>query len=659
MTGTGRRRKQNPDEEGLPQPPPASQAPHGPAGYGGANQDADFSGQQYGQQYSYDWRQSSAASSSSSGQAPSPGPVFDGYSSSGSVYNPVGYDLQDPYSPAAYGASAPAPAPTHAPPPAPGSGTGSGFNRTRTPEPSAFPEDAGLFDDSDLFGTGTARIPAQTTPPSPQQSQSQYSAATAPAPDASADSDAPVESDPATDTPRPKDGYSAADFAFLDEETGQDVKGWLTFVESRSESRADRIRRFRRRLIGAGVAAAVVGASVGAYLLFSGGVLGNSGPTKSVILLQVSDTTGDAVGDALLVADRSAAPSTAPSGAAKGTSGSAAAVLIPSQMLVNTTGFGSQPFGGQMSQSIPAAGKDTVADVLGVTIDGVWRMDETTFAALIDEIGGVQVTTDTAVPAATASAGPTAPAVAKGSEKLTGAQAISYATYSAPGDSPTAQAQRFGQVVTALLAVLPTEATSITADLGHIGIIDDPSLPESKLSPILASLAYEQQAGAFTVQALPLRSDGSMELDYAAAAPIVTRLLGGALKAGAAAGQLSRVLVEDASGHTGDQSAYVRAAAQAKLSNAGYTYIDGASVARRATSVVEVPTQGQHDSAVQVAATLGLPANDIQVVPGMSTIADVTVLLGADWPALAGVTVPPAGSAKVTATPSASASRRK
>lgn len=613
MTGTGRRRKPNPDEEALPTPPPASQAPQAPA------------------EHSYDWRQTSAP-----GQAPPPGPVFDGYSSSGSVYNPVGYDLQDPYSPAAYGA----PAPAHGT----DAGPGAGLDRTRSPEPNAVPDGAGLFDDSDLFGTGTVHIPAQAPSPAPAPSPA---------------SDAPVESEPAADAPRPQDGYTAADFAFLDEETGHDVKGWLTFVESRSESRADRIRRFRRRLIGAGAAAAVVGASVGAYLLFSGGVLSNSGPTKSVILLQVSDTTGDAVGDALLVADRSATPSATPSGAAKGSSGSAAAVLIPSQMLVNTTGFGSQPFGGQMSQSIPAAGKDTVADVLGVTIDGVWRMDETTFAALIDEIGGVQVTTDTTVPAATASAEPTAPAIAKGSEKLTGAQAVSYATYSAQGDSPTAQIQRFGQVVTALLAVLPTEATSITADLGHIGIIDDPSLPESGLSPILASLAYEQQAGAFTVQALPLRTDGSMEMDYTAAAPIVTRLLGGALKAGAAAGQLSRVLVEDASGHTADQSAYVRAAAQAKLSNAGYTYIDGASVARRATSMVEVPTQDQHDAAVQVAATLGLPANDVHVVPGMPTIADVTVFLGADWPALAGVTVPPAGSAKITASPSPSASRRK
>lgn len=634
MTGTGRRRKPNPDEEGLPQPPAADGvdnfAPRTPSSY------------------SYDWRESSAP-----GQAPQPGPVFDGYSSSGSssnsssisnsgtsdIYNPVGFGLQDPYSPSAYGGPAAPPPP---PPPAPTPPAPIQIPRqaqapqSQAPQSQApAPDPAGLFDEADLFGD--ASPPASSPPTAPPE---------APTPSTS------------DEAPRPKDGYTAADFAFLDEETGQDVNSWLNFAESRAESRADRTRRFRSRLIVAGVAAAVVLAAVGGYLLFNGGPLSSSGPTKSVILFQISDATGDAVGDALLVTDRSATPTSTSTGA-KASGGSGAAVLIPSEMLVNTTGFGSQPFGGQMAQQVPAAGKDTVADALGVTIDGVWRMDETTLAALIDEIGGIQVTTDAPVPAATATGAPTAPAVAMGAEKLTGAQAVSYATYSAPGDPATAQSKRFGQVVAALFAVLPPEATAIEADLGRIGIIDDPSLPESKLTPILAALAADQQAGAFTSQVLPLRTDGSMELDYTAAAPIVTNLLGGALKAGAAAGQLSRVLVEDASGHTADQSAYIRAAAQAKLSNAGYTYIDGASVNRHATSVVEVPSAGQHDAAVQIAETLGLPANDVQVVPGMSTIADVTVLLGADWPGLAGVTVPPAGSVKGSPSASASATRKK
>jgi hypothetical protein len=100
------------------------------------------------------------------------------------------------------------------------------------------------------------------------------------------------------------------------------------------------------------------------------------------------------------------------------------------------------------------------------------------------------------------------------------------------------------------------------------------------------------------------------------------------------------VLVEDASGHTGIQSQVIRGAAQARLANGGYTFVDGATVAHRSTSVVEVGSDGAKSAAVQLAATLGLQPNDVQVVPGMSSFADATVLLGADWPKLANVTLP-------------------
>ncbi|HEU5353776.1 MAG TPA: LCP family protein [Actinocrinis sp.] len=445
----------------------------------------------------------------------------------------------------------------------------------------------------------------------------------------------PVVPPPPDGAPPPNDGYTSTDFAFLEEETGHDVKGWLTFVESRAESRADRTKRFRRRLIGAGAAVAVVAAGIGAYALFNGGSLtGGGGGAKSVILLQVSDSTGNAVADALLVTDHSATTGT---GSSKTVTGKGAGVLIPSQMIVNSTGFGQQPFGGDMAQSIPAAGKDTVSDALGVTVDGVWRMDEITFAGLIDEIGGIQLNANVAVPAVTAS--PTAAAIPAGNQKLTGGQAVAYGIYAPKGDNPDAQIERFGQVVNGLLNALPTDPGAVTAYLNHLGIVDDPALPESKLSPILAALAVEQQAGAFTAKALPLRTDGSNALNIQAAAPIVSSLLGGALNT-QNNGQISRVLVEDASGHTGNASQAIRGAAQARLSNGGYTFIDGSTAAHRATSVVEVGSDGAKTAAVQIAATLGLQPDSVQVVSGMSTFADVTVLLGADWPKIANVTLP-------------------
>jgi anionic cell wall polymer biosynthesis LytR-Cps2A-Psr (LCP) family protein len=649
VSGPGRRRKPNPEEEGsLPAPP------RPPAGYG--QQPAQ---PQHEYDYAYDWRQPPAAQPDAQ-----PGPVFDAFSSGqhpvGSndqpaYYNPVGYGLNDPYSPTAYSPQAPPSAPQpfarqqqpappasvptpdatwpDAPSPQPfprqAQTPQQPFPPSTTSRPSAAPppDPDALFDENDLFDTGSSL-----------SSSSAANAAMAAPPDASVPPPAvtdPVVPPPADGAPRPNDGYTSADFAFLDEETGQDVKGWLTFVETRADSRADRAKRFRRRLIGGGIAAAVVAAGVGAYALFNGGSLtGGGGSAKSVILLQISDSTGNAVADALLVTDHSA---TTGSGASKTVTGKGASVLIPSQMVVNSTGFGQQPFGGNMAQSVPAAGKDTVTDALGVTIDGVWRMDEITFAGLIDEIGGIQLNSNVAIPAATAS--PTAAAIPLGNQKLSGSQAVAYGTYTAKGDGPDAQIERFGQVVSGLLGALPTDAGAVTAYLNHLGIVDDPTLPESKLSPILAALAAEQQAGAITSKALPLRGDGSNEMDVQAAAPIVSNLLGGALST-QNNGQVSRVLVEDASGHTGADSQAIRNAAQARLANGGYTYIDGATAAHRATTVVEVGSDNAKSGAVQVAAALGLDANSVQVVHGMSTFTDVTVLLGADWPKLANVTLP-------------------
>jgi hypothetical protein len=53
-----------------------------------------------------------------------------------------------------------------------------------------------------------------------------------------------------------------------------------------------------------------------------------------------------------------------------------------------------------------------------------------------------------------------------------------------------------------------------------------------------------------------------------------------------------------------------------------------------------VGSDGAKSAAVQIAATLGLQPDSVKVVSGMSTFADVTVLLGADWPKLANLNLP-------------------
>jgi LytR cell envelope-related transcriptional attenuator len=675
VSGPGRRRKPNPDEEGYvppgsegpadpgrpaaPQPDPSAQyaydwrrpeppaQPAEPPSFGTRSSGAQpFAGQQpydarrsfeppsYGAQSfeprppgieSPDGRFSAPPETPGgrpTGRQPGPGPVFGGYTP---APDPLGHRLQDPYSPSAYRAAPPsvpqassAPAAPPIVPPQPGAPR----------RPAGGGEPTGLFDDDDLFGDVGAPQPGRSGgyPAAPPPAAPARPAPAADPGDGFGGEDpfAGTGSDEPAVRPRAGAEYSPADFGFVDEESGNDVEHWLTFAESRADSRAERARRFRHRLIAVAAVLALAGAGFGAYVLFAGNPLAPaSTATKAVIMFQLRDPSGNAVGDALLIADDSAVDGKA--------TGHGGAVLIPSQLVVNTIAFGDQPFGGEMTANPPVlpAQADTVSDLLGVNIDGVWGMDETTFAALVDEMNGLPVTTTVAVPAQG-----TAPAVPLGSDTLSGAQSIAYLTYAPKGEQPAAQVDRFGQIVTALLKTLPTDPIVINGYLNHLGIVNDPALPNSRLTPILAALASEEQSGKFVLDPLPMRTDGSDELDYQGAGPIVTNLLGGALKSGAAAGQLPRVLVEDGSGASGQTSSAQRNSAEATLANAGYTAADGGGAPYVAATAVEIPDSGEQAAAQQVAATLGLPTSDVKVVPGLSAVADVTVVLGADWPKL-------------------------
>jgi hypothetical protein len=306
-------------------------------------------------------------------------------------------------------------------------------------------------------------------------------------------------------------------------------------------------------------------------------------------------------------------------------------LVIPSQMQIDTT-FGGQPFGGDMTgePQAPPADDSEIQDAFGVTPDGDMIMDETTFGQLVTALGGVTLTTNTAVPPSAAD--PTG--VPLGHGQLTGVQAAAYATYAAKGEAPNAQAARFAQVLSALLGALPPDAGAVTGYLNQISLLPRPPLTTTALGPILAALAEQKAANAVTVATLPLSSNGSGQLDYAAAGPLVTKYLNGTVQAGTSAGQPLRVLVEDGSGVSGSNAQVVESAAQAKLENAGLTYNGGGPVATVPHSLVEVASSSEQSEAESVAADLGLSGSTVQVVAGLSTVDDVTVVLGADWPAL-------------------------
>ena len=615
--GTGRRRKQPVGEEGGGQ--------QGTAGYEQPQESSQYPqyqtyAQPVEQEYSYDWRQESAAPPAAPAYEPPP------------AYDPPAYE--------------PPAQPAYSPPPQ--------YEYQAYQPPVADPSTSG-YDrgyqipqqqpwDQPVAAAAPVVEPAAPSRPRPRpEPRPEPQAAPAPAPSAAPAEPAPFEFefDPddeqgnagpvtaepespggAASRPADKDGYRPGDFAFVDAEE-PDVKGWLSFSESRADSRAERLRKLKFRLIGLVIVLALVGAGFGVYVWLGGSVPGVSSPvaTKSMLLFRLDDTKGDSVGDALLVTNRGGSTT----GSA---SGDGAIVVIPAQMQIDDQGFGDEPFGGDMASDQPPAGSDEVASTLGVTPDGVVTMDETTFGIFVTNIGGITLTTNTAVPASTADPN----GVAEGTETLTGVQAVAYATYSASGEAATAQAARFGQVMNALMAKLPTYSDSVEAYLNQLGLIPDPALPLSKLGPILAALAAQQQAGRVTVATLPLTSSDS--LNATAAAEVVSKLLGGTTGAGASAGQAARVLVQNATGASTSGSSQLLAAAQAKLEDSGYTFNAGDVVATQAKTEVEVATSANQGLAEQVAASLGLSGSTVQVVSGLSSVDDVTVVLGQDWSSL-------------------------
>ena len=96
------------------------------------------------------------------------------------------------------------------------------------------------------------------------------------------------------------------------------------------------------------------------------------------------------------------------------------------------------------------------------------------------------------------------------------------------------------------------------------------------------------------------------------------------------------MLVQNGTGSSSGDAGKLAAAAQAKLVDAGYTYNAGSIVSSQAHTEVEVGSSADQNLAQQVAATLGLSGSAVQVVSGLSSVDDVTVVLGQDWSSLSG-----------------------
>ena len=413
-------------------------------------------------------------------------------------------------------------------------------------------------------------------------------------------------------------GYTENEFTFVDDaEESADVIDWMKFSETRGERRDERRKRLRSRALSLLVVLVLIAGGTVGYLWAKGSLFGSSaGPVaastkRTVIALHLHDLNKN-IYTALLVSDPATSTGTT--------------VLIPGALGVPSEGGGSPVRLGAVSGAQGsadaqgnAATRDGLNTLLGADITATWGLYTPFLQKLWDSLDGAGIPVD--ANATVTVAGKTL--VSPGKAPLHGDAAIAYATYQAKGEDPSAQLNRFGQVMAALIQAMPQDPSTAASDITAMGAVPDPSLPDSTLGAVLAALSTDAKAGKYATKSLAVKGDGTLG---AGAADLVKTLLGGKVDDGATR-TVARVAVQDATG-TSDRANL----ADADMQNGGFTLVPGTpkAASTQSVSTVSYTDDARAADAKQVAQDLGLPASAVRKVTTDQSV-DVMVVLGKDF----------------------------
>ncbi|MFE3766299.1 LCP family protein [Streptomyces sp. NPDC059104] len=491
----------------------------------------------------------------------------------------------------------------------------------QSPQPQSQPQAAPPQDPSYGYDTRQDRqwIPQQHTEPGAQQAQQAQQAPQAqgrPEPQS-----VPAPRREAAADQEPDAGYRTEQFAFIDQqdEESEDVIDWLAFTESRTERREEARRRGRNRVVALIVVLALLAVCGLGYLWYAGKLPFLDGPGKKKA---AAAATGAQKRDMIVVHLRNTKRG-----------GSSTVLLVDNVtakqgstvLLPNTLGVakedGTATSLGKSVEDGSLGTREALDTVLGTHIGGTWRLDTPFLERLVDLVGGIEVDTDTAVPADDQAK---APAVGQGpKQSLTGAMAVAYATHRAQGEPEAKQLERTGKVLYAVLRKIPGDPKAAATTVESMGQILDPGLDAQSLGALLSRIGEHAKVGAYRTEVLSVKPDGGLTDD--ANKRVVKELLGGSFTA-AQPGVAPRVGLKDA---TGDEKAQV--AAKAALLNGGYAFVDGGKADRTApASQITYQDDAQRDRAVGVAKTLGLPEAAVKKAEN-AVNADVVVTLGKDY----------------------------
>lgn len=311
----------------------------------------------------------------------------------------------------------------------------------------------------------------------------------------------------------------------------------------------------------------------------------------------------------------------------------AAQLLVPSRLIVDVPGAGQQTLGQSARLLDRTASQDALSDLLALRIDGTLSLGRLALAGIVDFVGGITLDVDVAVTATDPQTGAETVVVPVGQQLLDGTQAAAYALAWLPGEPEAARLARFSAVMTEAIGALPDDQLRVEQMLTSLGGSARTTTTTADAAQFLVRMRDGILAGGQQVRVLPttqIEAGTGLEVvrvDLDAADAMLGSLLPDA--------QISdesnpRVLVQNGVGTPG-----LGAEARDRLVSAGMVYINGGNAeefGRLATLViVEDASAAAQELGGEVAEALGVPATSVVVAEEGQNVADVVVVLGADF----------------------------
>jgi anionic cell wall polymer biosynthesis LytR-Cps2A-Psr (LCP) family protein len=345
-----------------------------------------------------------------------------------------------------------------------------------------------------------------------------------------------------------------------------------------------------------------------------------TGPIQPTLLFMLKQSDGIAVGDSLL--------------SVGGRTGRANFLTIPSDVVMDAATGGALPFGEIARLPDANAAANALSDSLGINVNASVSLDTLAFSGLVDAVGGVKVDVDVDV-VETQADGSKVVLIAAGKQQLLeGPQAAAYATYLAPGEPEEARMARFTLVLRDVISKLPSDDVKVESIFTGLGASAKSTVPSAQLAAFFVRLHSDVLTDNISYKNLPVKSYDTggapaYVVDQDAAAALVASDFPDAVRTPGPNSRV-RVLVQNGVGTPG-----LNASARQLLVDAGFTYVNGANAPAlgQAKTAIIVPDSGSASLTwgTDIATALRVPPTAVQVAATGQTVADVIVVLGADF----------------------------